>query len=809
MRVLLVVFFNAVLVFSLQSQSILYVDSSITGLQDGTSWATAFSDLQAAIDESATGDTIFVAQGTYYPTEIAGSSSDPRDKAFVFTVQTRIFGGFDGTEASLSERSTDSVSLHVTNRTTLSGDLGVLNDTSDNAYHVVLSLNGQFSSVIDGFEITDGNASGSGTNSIGLHSIYRNAGGGINSWGSNATFSNCVVQQNYAKRCGAGMNNTTAGPVVTNCSFIENTVTGTFSQNQNGGGAGMRNDGSNVTISNCYFIGNETYTNQGGGAIRNENSTISWLTDVIIKGNHAEDGDGGGGIYNASNSAPILNNVSFINNTTTNQGGAMYNDNSISVVSGSLFLNNHADGGAGAIECDGGSDMELTNCQFIDNSTNSDGGAIQNWFSSPVISHCLFDGNNASGDGGAILNYNNCSPLITSSTFVGNSCDGNGGAIYNRRNSNPILTQLLIYDNYAGNLGGGIYSVMSNGGPCSPIATNLTITENSAGVSGGGAFDDGEGDSRLRNSILYNNTAPVNEEVDAPASSAITNLFYVIIGNEFYTTGVNPPSVVSGQVFLDANSDDFRLANMSAGLNIGDSSFYATSAIPDISNVVTDLEGNVRVMGTNIDLGVYEVCTDTLTPSVMVTVNPTDSVLDNTTVIFNSVITNGGSSPVYQWLKNGVSMVGQNHDSLMVVAGVDLMDGDIISLFIVSEAQCTEVDTAYSNAIAMEVYMVNDTVDTTANDSVNGLWDWKSKQFISVWPNPAGVVLNIESDSPIKQVQVYDQIGREVSVLGVVYGQSNQRKQEKIDVSHLKSGLYLLVLETEVGVEIKKVIIEQ
>ncbi len=52
---------------SLAKGQIYYVKADGTG--DGSSWANASSDLQAIINEANAGDDIWIAEGTYFPSE--------------------------------------------------------------------------------------------------------------------------------------------------------------------------------------------------------------------------------------------------------------------------------------------------------------------------------------------------------------------------------------------------------------------------------------------------------------------------------------------------------------------------------------------------------------------------------------------------------------------------------------------------------------------------------------------------------------------------------------------------------------------
>jgi hypothetical protein len=122
---------------------------------DGLSWATAKKSLQAAIDIASCGDEIWVKAGVYKPTvEADGTTDSPRDFAFYIKDGIRLYGGFAGTETSLDQRSFN------TQLTTLTGDIGTVNNTTDNTYHVVViaTTDDSVGVTMDGFRIKSGNA---------------------------------------------------------------------------------------------------------------------------------------------------------------------------------------------------------------------------------------------------------------------------------------------------------------------------------------------------------------------------------------------------------------------------------------------------------------------------------------------------------------------------------------------------------------------------------------------------------------------------------------------------------------------------
>lgn len=67
----------------------IYVDQSASGGDDGSSWDDAFLDLQDALSGAADGDEIWIAEGTYLPTD-----GTDRTASFVPPNGVTLYGGF-------------------------------------------------------------------------------------------------------------------------------------------------------------------------------------------------------------------------------------------------------------------------------------------------------------------------------------------------------------------------------------------------------------------------------------------------------------------------------------------------------------------------------------------------------------------------------------------------------------------------------------------------------------------------------------------------------------------------------------------
>jgi hypothetical protein len=340
-----------------------YVDYSASGNNDGSSWANAFSSLQDALDEVVTGQDIWVAKGTYYPSVEVGGMGD-RSKAFQMVNGVTIYGGFAGTETATTER-TD-YSAGEINETILSGDIGTIGVNTDNCYHVIHHPTGSGinnTAVIDGFSITKGYADG--TN-------YDNDGAGMNNDNASPTVRNCIFSDNHATGSGGGLRNfRSSQTIITNCTFTNNSAV-------MGGGILNSNTYSYTTISNSTFTFNSA-AGFGGGAIGNESTSHSNISNCVFSENTTV-GYAGGAIEAGQFSIINCTSCTFFNNTTDKNGGAVGLFTAGGEFVNCLFYNNSATGTTsrgGAIEQNSSTnDFSLINCTFSGNSSTIVGGGV-------------------------------------------------------------------------------------------------------------------------------------------------------------------------------------------------------------------------------------------------------------------------------------------------------------------------------------------------------------------------------------------------------------------------------------------------
>ncbi len=104
----------------------------------------------------------------------------------------------------------------------------------------------------------------------------------------------------------------------------------------------------------------------------------------------------------------------------------------------------------------------------------------------------------------------------------------------------------------------------------------------------------------------------------------------------------------------------------------------------------------------------------TVEPTISITASPNGTICSGTAVTFTSITTNGGTSPTYQWKKNGGNVgTGSSYNNS------SLADGDSITCVFTSSAACASPNPVTSAPIIMDV-TTTVTPDVTIGASPNG-----------------------------------------------------------------------------------------
>jgi predicted outer membrane repeat protein len=204
-----------------------------------------------------------------------------------------------------------------------------------------------------------------------------------------------------------------------------------------------------------------------------------------------------------------------------------------------------------------GNTVNLTNDQFLTNTTTSDGGAVYSTTGTLNITGCTFSGNTTGVYGGALY-ADNDTVNIYSSTFggtgtVGTSTGGNtantaGGAIYIVAANTSYVFKMfdsLIVGNLTGTpsvngSGGGVYTSGETGSFYDSTFTLNTATGASASTGGGGAlYQAGSTTNYFYNVTVTNNTAKYRGGGVYKASGTLLVYNSIIEGNAS-TAGTYP-----------------------------------------------------------------------------------------------------------------------------------------------------------------------------------------------------------------------------------------------------------------------------
>jgi hypothetical protein len=595
------------------NDTILFVDHSAGGNDNGLSWDDAFTNLQDALGIACGCQEvvqIWVAQGHYFPDIGQNQTSEDRNASFQLCSDVQIYGGFDGTETDLTERNWSQ------NVTFLNGDINGSNDLTDNSYTIVNGSGADTTAVLDGFTVQAGfaNAGGGSPNpNFRGAGIYVNNGsprvenclirwnaagfgGGVYLINSQPQFYNTTIDDNYSLTAGGGLY-----ALNSNFIFKDGTFSWNFSEIAGGGmlnensnphiyhtdfwsneadlGGAMFNSSSSPTISRCSFRGNEAA--EKGGGIFNSDFSNGLIFNSQLTGNFAENG---GAFYNEDNSSPQIVNSTISGNYATLNGGAIFNeDHSSPEVKNSIIWNNSANG----------------------NTTSTSASVYNSNQSFPEFFHSIIQNSNGSGpdwddelgiDEGGLMDVD---PLFVDGTPASNAPDTSGN-------------YMLMECSEAIDAGNNIFIVLSDSLDLDGSPRFVNATDSDSAIVDMGAFEFQGLSPQLEISCM-------NYEVFLNSD----NMAYVIVDSLFeMTEGCDNWELISNQMdtlFMDcqaigdtlihialSNFSGTQMDECSSLVTISDS--IAPVAVCQDITVDLDSSGMATISASDIDNGSSDNC---------------------------------------------------------------------------------------------------------------------------------------------------------------------------------------------------------
>lgn len=530
-------FLLAVLLTAGLSAQTIYVNIDNATPGDGTSWATAYTNLNDALLGAAAGAEVWIAAGTYVTPDTA---------SFFIDKELTVLGGFAGTETSADAADPD------TNPTILSGDV-MGNDGEMGFDSLLFADNNRILFITDTADVSaytvtlDGLSFVHGGIAEDTDDFNTNAGAGLSSY-AKLSASRLKFSANYS-RVGAALFvrfPSTNGSVFDDIEVSDNFTAGqrTIYIRDNIGvefkNSSFMGEGTDVagadgmfrgfntiglTFLDCDFSDIWSASSGGGIAVSNSDST---LVDGCTFDNVRTDGWGGG--INSSNSTIFVRNSTFENNVSIRNGAGLYfqtNNETVAAVTLESCTFDECEGGAfgGAIGLLGFDtsvfEATIDDCTFTDNISNSNGrGAacyVQGNNNPITLTNSLLQGNVAQG--GAFVNNSDGALTVRNTRFIDNGSStetGRGALVVFMTTGEPlIIDSCLFEDNLITTVdgffsaGGAAYLFGGDQIPTPLTVTNTQFINNAAGgdAPGGGMYFSSAWDATIDNCEFDGNTS--------------------------------------------------------------------------------------------------------------------------------------------------------------------------------------------------------------------------------------------------------------------------------------------------------------
>lgn len=365
-----------------------------TGTGDGSSWTKAFGSIDDALVKATSGDEIWIAAGTYKPTQLI-KSSKKNSRHFPLKDGVSLYGGFAGTETTKEARAKKEggEAYEYVHETILSAD----DDVADEWVRESNPEN-PFSY---GWKVENNIIPGTKNNANHILFKKEELTAPITIDGLTLKGANAMV---YNVQCSGGAIYAVGDVTITTCQFVENSCYFTAEGNRDANGAAIYLEGKGkAKIVDCFFkrtYGHSPNSQAQGGAIYAVNTEIKdcYFLDCVAL-------DAGGAVYNVGGSVVDCN----FDGCYARDGGAIYS------ASGTLrnnkIFNCRALLGGGIFNLGTAINNVVGNCfadyTLVGEDKGGAGGGVYNkgTFVGGIVYNCTsFHGGGIFVDGGKVIN---------------------------------------------------------------------------------------------------------------------------------------------------------------------------------------------------------------------------------------------------------------------------------------------------------------------------------------------------------------------------------------------------------------------
>lgn len=336
---------------------------TVNGTGDGSSWSSP-TTLSKALAAAVDADEIYVAAGTYVPTDVLPGGEAGGDETFFVKANIKLIGGFPANPKE------GDVADPVKNPVVISGE--------EMYYHCMVigaPKSDLFSVEVSGLTLTKGNCFTTATQvSVNGGIVYKSYGGGLVVCGGRSLIKDCNIIANHSEKSVAGVF-VTGGAETTfrNCSISENTG--------KGNGVGFWNGPNAVTsLYDCVIAKNSS---TGVGAIYNYEITAGYGTPSLYMVNCEVSGNTNGSygaLYNRDGNAVLVNCTVHGNTAKTGAGVYCHGANGILTMISSTVTGNTATNDAGGLTLGSNAKVYVYNSVIAGNTApagkNADTGTI-------------------------------------------------------------------------------------------------------------------------------------------------------------------------------------------------------------------------------------------------------------------------------------------------------------------------------------------------------------------------------------------------------------------------------------------------